>query len=166
MSGIKPPLPYVPSQSANRQLYLSFTFICLITIWFSSVDVKIHKLSRDRCIYSWQGILSQRLYGIILWGLSYSFISQHCIKFWSYITTKQKWHGECKGCHDEMLLKNVKCLSEQHMITDQYFNWTSPNLMQGCENLQIQAVWGVMLCQLINSYWHFEAVSSRRLLEH
>jgi hypothetical protein len=112
MSGIKPPLPCVPSRRANGQLYLSFTFICLITIWFFSVDVKIHNLSRDRCIYSWWGILYQRMYGLILWGFGYSFISQHCIKFLSYIATKQKWYGECTGCHGEMLLKNMKCLSE------------------------------------------------------
>ena len=47
MSGITSPLPCVPSWSAKEQLYLSITLVGLITLWFCSVDVKIHKLSRE-----------------------------------------------------------------------------------------------------------------------
>lgn len=47
MSGITPPLPCVPSWSAKGQLFLSITFVGLIKLWFCSVDVKIHKLSRE-----------------------------------------------------------------------------------------------------------------------
>jgi len=47
MSGIKPPLPCVPSWSTKGQLYMSITYVGLIKLWFCSVDVKIHKLSSE-----------------------------------------------------------------------------------------------------------------------
>ena len=132
MSGITPPLSCVPSWSAKGQLYLSFTFICLIKLWCCSVDVKIHKLSRDRCIYSWQETLSQRMYGLILWGLGYSFISQHCVKFWSYIATKQKWYVEGKGCHGEILFKLMPGKTiETHEIPVRITSGHSPVLKLG-----------------------------------
>lgn len=58
------------------------------------------------------------MYGLILWGLGYSFISQHCVKFWSYKATKQKWYGERKGCHGKMLFKLMPGkTTEKHEIS-------------------------------------------------
>lgn len=73
ISGVMPPLPQclhgVLTENFTCHLLLS---VQLTELWFSSVYIKIHKLSKDRCTYYWHKILSQRVYGLVLSGLGYS----------------------------------------------------------------------------------------------